>query len=439
MEQALQHLFGTRQRNDVKGNLMTTNTWRICLALVLAGCAENGSVEQPGQGKADELLGESTLERVGLLAPGDPGCEGENLTWIETNVTVPATLSESGEEETFPMFGVCHDNELRIPRWVAEEVTPSMIGGPAQRNDRFRPEASLAPEQRASLDDYRGIGRKGYHRGHMAPAANYRVTQLGAVEAPTLIDSEGNDVSSRGERVCDRDDEVAFDDVACATWLDFVLTAEGEAFDQVASEMLENTFFLSNMAPQAPDLNSQVWRFLEEDIRDHVATGSKAWIYTGNLFLESPEGMRYAPVAHADDWPTVDPVAPPSVEGEDEPNWAEYRWISAAVEETDDGDIPSWRAPNSAIVDDREVGRVAVPTHCYKLVVFLSPEGERSAYAFVLPNPDPWGEEDTRRLVLRDPEDYQVTVDQLEEFLNVDLMEVAAIAEDTRSAWPPTE
>lgn len=118
----------------------------------------------------------------------------------------------------------------RIARWVCEHVTPDELSGSAPRRDRFAPDPELAGKARAELDDYRGSG---FDRGHLAPAGNQTVSQ----------------------------------------------------------EDKDATFYLSNMTPQAPQHNQQIWRELEDLTRRWVEEGvvEAAFILTGAFFYDAKE------------------------------------------------------------------------------------------------------------------------------------------------------
>lgn len=45
-----------------------------------------------------------------------------------------------------------------------------------------------------------------------------------------------------------------------------------------------NTFFLANMAPQYPDFNRGIWRYLESRVHDLVGTGHEIYIITGAIY-----------------------------------------------------------------------------------------------------------------------------------------------------------
>jgi endonuclease G len=122
-------------------------------------------------------------------------------------------------------FIICHDNANRIPAWVTYRLDAQIINGDAERTDDFRPDPRLPAGKRAELPDYEGSG---YDRGHMAPAAAFK----------------------RGE------------------------------------EAMSETFLLSNMAPQTPALNRQIWRVLEEEVRQLASKASSIWVFTGSLFLD---------------------------------------------------------------------------------------------------------------------------------------------------------
>jgi endonuclease G len=106
-------------------------------------------------------------------------------------------------------YAVIYDTDCKIPILVFEHLTASRIDGVEPRSKTFRPDPSLYPEHSASLSDYRNSG---YDRGHMVPAGDMQ------------------------------EDSVS---------------------------MLQ-TFYLSNVIPQAPQMNRGLWSSLEEFIRENV-------------------------------------------------------------------------------------------------------------------------------------------------------------------------
>lgn len=171
-----------------------------------------------------------------------------------------------------------HSQLDKIARWVCEHVTPEELSGSEPRRNPFAPDPQLQGKPRSELVDYRGSG---FDRGHLAPA--------------------GDQTKSRADK--------------------------------------DATFFLSNMTPQVPKHNQQVWAKLEDLVRSWVDDGglSEEYIVTGGFFFDPKEEN------------------PATADG-----LIEYSTIGP--------------------------GAVAVPTHYFKIV--LTPNGNDSwrAVAFVLEN-----------------------------------------------------
>ena len=169
-----------------------------------------------------------------------------------------------------------HSSTDKIPLWVAEFVERAQLTGSRPRRNRFAPDPLLQPGKRAELADYRGSG---YDRGHQAPAGNQTTDQ----------------------------------------------------------RLKDETFFLSNMAPQEAALNQQIWAALEDMTRDWADAAGSAFIVTGGFFYD-PE--------------------------EEDPNTAD------------------------GVVDYFTIGTgaVAVPTHFYKIVMKRNNAGQPRAIGFVAEN-----------------------------------------------------
>lgn len=169
-----------------------------------------------------------------------------------------------------------HSSTDKIPLWVAEFVEKSQLTGSIPRRNPFGPDPLLRVGKRAELVDYRGSG---FDRGHQAPAGD----------------------QTRDQRLKDE------------------------------------TFFLSNMSPQQPQLNQQLWAALEDKVRDWAIAAGSAYIVTGGFFYDPAE---------------------------EDPNTAD------------------------GIIDYSTIGpgAVAVPTHFYKIVVTKDGSGNVRAIAFVAEN-----------------------------------------------------
>ena len=116
-----------------------------------------------------------------------------------------------------------YDPARRVPLVVGEHLEVSELGGSEGRTNNFAPDPDLPAGERAELADFRNSG---YDRGHMAPAADFH---------------------------------------------------EGQ------NEM-NQSFYLSNMVPQNPELNRGIWAGLESATRNCARTMGGLYILTGPIF-----------------------------------------------------------------------------------------------------------------------------------------------------------
>lgn len=170
-------------------------------------------------------------------------------------------------------YVACHDSEKKISLWTSYHLTPADLENPVPRKDNFAPDPDLQPGKRAELADYRNSG---YHRGHLAPA----------------------------------------DDMA------------------KSREIMDESFYLSNMVPQNGSMNSGKWRSLESRTQKFALKKDQIWVITGPIFDDLDQ----------------------------------------------DGDID----PSEEIGP----GKVWKPAAMYKIIVY--PDGENvNALAFIMPNKKP--------------------------------------------------
>lgn len=215
-------------------------------------------------------------------------------------------------------YVICENIGLREPEWVTYELTRDMLPGEVARTEDFRADPELTPGERAELGDYRNSG---YDRGHMAPAADFKRNQVAMSE----------------------------------------------------------TFLLSNMAPQHPNLNRRMWQRLETQVRHLADAHGRIWIFTGPLFLDS----------------TGSPTAPSDFIGPD---------------------------------------RVAVPTHFFKAILCEHASGAHEMFAFIVPN--------RLEPLSGEPRDYAVSVDRVEQLSGLNLFSELPDSEEDRleavvlTSWP---
>lgn len=119
---------------------------------------------------------------------------------------------------------VSYNAAWRIPNWVGYELTREETQGSEERGERFVADP-LAQGAKATNNDYL---RSGYDKGHMAPAADMK-------------------------------------------W---------------SPEVMLQSFYLSNVCPQHPDLNRRRWKDLEEKIRNWAIADSAIVIVCGPIVEE---------------------------------------------------------------------------------------------------------------------------------------------------------
>ncbi len=152
------------------------------------------------------------------------------------------TVSESSLEKGFPKmktndskfqkvkhlgYTLSYNEDFEQANWVAYILTKNEVEKRvAERNDNFRSDPDVTTGS-AIPDDYKSSG---YDRGHLAPAADM-------------------------------------------SW---------------SEEAMSESFFMSNMSPQTPELNRGIWRVLEETVREWAIRDGALYIVTGPVLSEKP-------------------------------------------------------------------------------------------------------------------------------------------------------
>lgn len=206
-------------------------------------------------------------------------------TQIEKTISSspPLTNYKNSQENSFPTsaitvnrpcYSLSYDFRTRNAHWIYERLTADSLKGNADRSHFQFTEDGLIPELfRSTLKDYKGSG---FDRGHLAPAANHKASP----------------------------------------------------------QEMKETFFLSNMSPQNPQLNRGYWSKLEKYVRDLTRSYAVVNVFTGPLYLPK--------------------------QGSNGEKWVKYQVI---------GD-----------------NNVAVPTHFFKVLVLEKHQGGIEYQAYVLPN-----------------------------------------------------
>ena len=153
------------------------------------------------------------------------------------------TAPERRQRELYPQatfnlerdsYALSYDGRTKGAIWVYELLTPDSVAGKAMRKGlQFKEDQDLPEIARSTIRDYLGCG---YDRGHLCPAMDSKINE----------------------------------------------------------KALSETFLLSNISPQAPNLNRGVWKTLEASIRELASRGNTVHVYTLPLYLPSTEnGKRF--------------------------------------------------------------------------------------------------------------------------------------------------
>ncbi|CAL7947163.1 unnamed protein product [Xylocopa violacea] len=204
---------------------------------------------------------------------------GSKLSTTATRVSEIMKYGFPGLDQvrSFENFVLSYDRRNRVAHWVFEHLNKDNLQSSkeiSRSNCEFKPDPNIHPFFRSDNSDYK---RSGYDRGHLAAAGNHKCSQT--------------------------------------------------AIDQ--------TFYLSNMAPQVGvGFNRDSWNRLEKYVRHLTKVYKEVYVCTGPLYL-----------------PKVD------IDGK---KYVRYEVIG--------------------------LNHVAVPTHFYKIVVGETYDSQLEMEAFVMPN-----------------------------------------------------
>ncbi len=151
------------------------------------------------------------------------------ITFCATFAYGRYTPKAAGELINHTHFALDYNEEHEQPNWVYYTLTSENIAGPAKRSNRFKSDPKVSTGS-ATTADYTGSG---YDRGHLCPAA---------------------DMSQ-------------------------------------STTAMNETFYMSNMSPQAPSCNRGVWKNSEEFLRRLITEKSNRidtlYVVTGPIFRDN--------------------------------------------------------------------------------------------------------------------------------------------------------
>lgn len=165
-----------------------------------------------------EVIGQAREDGVGVMEKALSASDGkaqqperevkaERLPEGDEALETPKSRETDTRVMNRTGYTLSFNDEWLMPNWVAWRLTPERVQGKVKRSDAFTPDPHLPEKLRVEHRDY---SRSGYDRGHMAPAADMK-------------------------------------------------------WDELA---MQESFYMSNMCPQAPNLNKGDWKELEEACRE---------------------------------------------------------------------------------------------------------------------------------------------------------------------------
>uniref|UniRef100_A0A8C8RTC6 Endonuclease n=1 Tax=Pelusios castaneus TaxID=367368 RepID=A0A8C8RTC6_9SAUR len=205
--------------------LLPGATVALGLGLGLGLGAGLGGRRQGGGPPAEGLLARLPVVPVAAAAAPLPPAPGGAARGELAKYGLPGLAQVRSRES----YVLCYDPRSRGALWVLEQLRPETLRGSSDRAAcDFREDESVHEYHRATNADYRGSG---FDRGHLAAAANHRWSQ----------------------------------------------------------QAMQDTFYLSNVAPQVPHLNQKAWNNLEKYCRSLTKYNKNVYVCTGPLFLPRME------------------------------------------------------------------------------------------------------------------------------------------------------
>lgn len=138
---------------------------------------------------------------------------------LEFPLCAGANHASDHERRNYEYYSICYRESYEQAEWSAYCLTSEHLVKNASRSDDFRPDPEISTGS-ATLADYKASG---YDRGHLSPAADF-------------------------------------------------------AFDKDA---MSETFYMSNMSPQAGSFNRGIWKDLESTVRDWAKKFGRVYVVSG--------------------------------------------------------------------------------------------------------------------------------------------------------------
>ena len=161
------------QRKKKKKQKQVSPKELICLIILI--CVACICYEPIAKALHIDLPGSSQVERAKknpATRPSDKQAAAGKNTSADGNLLLPAPLKDVPEQILHRKgYTASYNKKLKIPNWVAWELTPEKLVERESRTDKFLPDPDLPEHEAVTTDDYKGAGMD---RGHMCPAGDNR-------------------------------------------------------------------------------------------------------------------------------------------------------------------------------------------------------------------------------------------------------------------------
>jgi endonuclease G, mitochondrial len=184
---------------------------------------DNGSLEEKIEEKVSEKKKEVEESIFDAIKRGVLGKDEDSNSESDTsdlNKYIPFSKNK-GEIVRHTAFILSYQEDYELASWVLHKLVKEAAYGREQRSNEFIPDPNVESGS-AVTQDY---SRSGYDRGHLCPAGDFRHDKA----------------------------------------------------------LQDETFYMSNMAPQVPDFNRGIWNDLENRVRSWVKKRGELIILTGPI------------------------------------------------------------------------------------------------------------------------------------------------------------
>jgi len=164
---------------------------------------------------------------INQIKEGKPGsiAQTENLDSKTLEFYYPSSDLSNGGIVEHLAYSLDYNEDYEQADWVFYELTKEeVLNKNVPRKDKFIKDPTPTVTSALPTDYY----KSGYDRGHLCPAADNRWSQ----------------------------------------------------------EAMEESFYMSNMSPQDPDLNRKIWAELEEEVRKWAVENEKVFVVTGPILAD---------------------------------------------------------------------------------------------------------------------------------------------------------